>query len=60
MMTLAGQGRNRTPPYDLLRLLESDEMEMFEADPKVGNVRNNGPELIRKAASAAEDGDMPL
>jgi hypothetical protein len=29
---------------------------MFEANPKVGNVRNNGPELMRAAAIAAEDG----
>ena len=43
-------------PLDLLRLLESDEMEMFAANPKVGNVRNNGPELIRAAARAAADG----
>ncbi len=47
-------------PLDLLRPLESDEMEMHEADPKVGNVRNNGPELLRKAEKAAEDGELPL
>ena len=47
-------------PLDLLRPFESDEMEMFEANPKVGNVRNNGPEMMRAAAKAAEDGDLPL
>lgn len=47
-------------PVDLLRPLESDEMEMFEANPKVGNVRKNGPELMRAAVAAAEDGALPL
>jgi len=47
-------------PLDLLRPLDSDEMEMFEANPKVGNVRNNGPELMRKAAEASESGELPL
>lgn len=47
-------------PLDLLRPLESDEMEMFEANPKVGNVRNNGPELMRKAEIASESGELPL
>ena len=47
-------------PLDLLRPLESDEMEMTEANPKVGNVRNNGPELMRAAAAASEAGDLPL
>ncbi len=47
-------------PLDLLRPLDSDEMEMFEANPKVGNVRNNAPELMRKAAEASESGELPL
>ena len=47
-------------PVDLLRPLDSDEMEMFEANPKVGNVRNNGPELLRAAVAAAENGALPL
>jgi hypothetical protein len=47
-------------PVDLLRPLDSDEMEMFEANLKVGNVRNNGPELMRAAVVAAEDGALPL
>jgi len=47
-------------PIDLLRPFESDEMEAFLANPKVGNVRNNGPELMRIAAAAAEDGNLPL
>ena len=47
-------------PVDPLRPLDSDEMEMFEANPKVGNVRNNGPELLRAAVVAAEDGALPL
>ena len=47
-------------PLDLLRPFESEEMDMFAANPKVGNVRNNGPELMRAAALAAEDGCLPL
>ncbi len=47
-------------PLDLLRPLESDEMEMTEANPKVGNVRNNGPELMRAAEAASEAGELPL
>jgi len=35
-------------------------MEMHEANPKVNNVRNNGPELMRQAAHAAESGQLPL
>jgi len=47
-------------PLDLLRPLGSEKMEMFEANLKVGNVRNNGPELMRKAAEASESGKLPL
>ena len=47
-------------PLDLLRPLESEEMEMFPANPMVGNVRNNGPELMRAATVAAKDGNLPL
>jgi putative SOS response-associated peptidase YedK len=46
-------------PLDLLRPYESEEMEVFEANPKVNNVRNNGPEMMR-AARAAQDGELPL
>ena len=47
-------------PLDLLRPLKSEEMEMFPANPMVGNVRNNGPELMRAAAVATEDGNLHL
>ncbi len=47
-------------PLDLLRPFESEEMEMSEANPKVNNVRNNGPEMMRKAMEAAENGELPL
>ncbi len=47
-------------PLDLLRPYESEEMEIYEANPKVGNIRNNGPEMMRAAARAAEDGELPL
>ena len=33
---------------------------MTEANPKVGNVRNNGPELMRAAAAASKAGELPL
>ena len=47
-------------PLDLLRPFESDAMEMHEANPKVNNVRNTGPELLQKAEIAAESGELPL
>ena len=48
-------------PLDLLRPYESDGMQMYEANPKVNNVRNSGPELLRKIADrAAETGELPL
>jgi putative SOS response-associated peptidase YedK len=34
------------PPVDLLRPFESESMEMHRANSKVGNVRNNGPEML--------------
>ena len=37
---------NEQPPLDLLRPFPSDEMEMHPANPAVGNVRNNGPEML--------------
>ncbi len=33
---------------------------MYEANPKVGNFRNNGPEMLKKALDAAESGTLPL
>ncbi len=47
-------------PLDLLRPLPSGEVEMFEAHPSVGNMRNNGPELMRKAEAATVSGMLPL
>ena len=47
-------------PLVLLRPFDPTEMDMHEADPKVGNVRDNGPELLRKAEKAAQDGELPL
>jgi putative SOS response-associated peptidase YedK len=37
------------PPIDLLRPFESEDMEMAPANPLVGNVRNNGPEMLNSA-----------
>jgi putative SOS response-associated peptidase YedK len=36
-------------PLDLLRPYESDKMRMTPASPLVGNVRNNGPEMLNSA-----------
>ncbi len=47
-------------PLDLLRPFDADAMEMHAANPKVGNVRNNGEEMMRAAIVAAEDGILPL
>jgi putative SOS response-associated peptidase YedK len=37
------------PPIDLLRPYDSDKMESAPANPGVGNVRNNGPEMLNSA-----------
>jgi len=47
-------------PLDFLRPFESEAMEMHEANPKVNNVRNTGPELLERAEVAAESGQLPL
>jgi putative SOS response-associated peptidase YedK len=40
------RGETDRPPLDLLRPFPADEMEAHEANQGVGNVRNNGPELL--------------
>jgi putative SOS response-associated peptidase YedK len=40
------------PPIDLLRPFRSDEMEMHPANPAVGNVRNNGREMLTAGRSS--------
>jgi putative SOS response-associated peptidase YedK len=40
------RGIPERPPVDLLRPYDADEMEMTPANPAVGNVRNNGPEML--------------
>jgi putative SOS response-associated peptidase YedK len=47
-------------PLDLLRPFDAEEMEMHAANLRVGNVRNQGEELMRSAAVAAEHGVLPL
>ena len=47
-------------PIDLLRPFGAEEMEMREANPKVNNARNNGPEMLDRVLSAAESGQLPL
>jgi putative SOS response-associated peptidase YedK len=37
------------PPVDLMRPFESEDMSMKPAHPLVGNVRNNGPEMLNSA-----------
>lgn len=44
------------PPIDLLRPLEAQDMEMRPANPAVGNVRNNGPEMLVCPADSAKTG----
>ena len=47
-------------PLDLLRPFDADAMVMYEANPKVNNARNNGPEMLRKALEMAQEGMLPL
>ena len=51
---------NERLPLDLLRPFDWDAMEMYGANPKVNNVRNNGPELLKQTTAAAESGMLPL
>jgi putative SOS response-associated peptidase YedK len=37
------------PPVDLVRPFEADQMAMTQANRAVGNVRNNGPEMLNSA-----------
>jgi putative SOS response-associated peptidase YedK len=37
------------PPIDLLRPFESEGMRMTPTNRSVGNVRNNGPEMLNSA-----------
>ena len=37
------------PPENLLRPFESEEMTASACNPMVGNVRNNGPEMLNNA-----------
>lgn len=48
------------PPLDLLRPFDVAEMEMYKANPKVNNIRNNGPEMLKAVEQAAVDGELPL
>ncbi len=47
-------------PVDLLRPFESEQMEVYEANLKVNNVRNNGPEMMRAAEVAVQEDELPL
>ncbi len=47
-------------PVDLLRPFESEQIEVYEANLKVNNVRNNGPEMIRAAEVALQEDELPL
>jgi putative SOS response-associated peptidase YedK len=49
------------PPIDLLRPFEADKMTAWKVDKAVGNVKNDGPELIEPASAAApEQTEKPL
>jgi putative SOS response-associated peptidase YedK len=54
------RGSCASSSIDLLKPYESEEMEMYEANPKVGNVRHNGPEMLKKSLDAAESGTLPF
>lgn len=40
------RGIAEQPPLDLLRPYDAEEMDMRPANPKVGNVCNNGPDML--------------
>ena len=41
------RGHVEQPPVDLLRPYEADAMQAAPCNPAVGNVRNNGPEMLK-------------
>jgi hypothetical protein len=41
-----GGGGHPLPPTDLLHPYDSDKMKMFPPNPAVGNVDNNGPDML--------------
>lgn len=43
------RGETHQPPIDLLRPYEADKMEASACNPAVGNVKNNGPEMLNSA-----------
>jgi hypothetical protein len=43
------QQYGKGPPIDLLRPIEADGMRMMPANRAVGNVHNNGPEMLNSA-----------
>lgn len=43
------RGETERPPVDLLRPYEADAMTATACNPLVGNVRNNGPEMLNSA-----------
>ena len=54
------RGESERLPLDLLRPFDAAAMETNPANLKVGNVRNNGEEMMRAAVAVAEDGELPL
>ena len=50
------RGETAQQPLDLLRPYEAEAMVAAPCDPRVGNVRNNGPELL----ACPDDDDEPL
>jgi putative SOS response-associated peptidase YedK len=48
------------PPIDLLRPYDADKMTAWKVDKAVGNVKNDGPELIEPASATPEQAEKPL
>lgn len=51
VITIVGSNRSQThqPPIDLLRPYEADRTNTSACNPAVGNVKNNGPEILNSA-----------
>lgn len=43
------RGEAECPPIDLLRPYEAEEMSASPCNPLVGNVNNNGPDMLNSA-----------
>jgi hypothetical protein len=45
-------------PVDLLRPYDADQMTAWEVDKRIGNVRNDSPELLQEQSTQPKDSNL--